>query len=99
MNKQIAIEVLGESLLHWDAFYQAHYTWILEHFMKEVHCVRKAKKLTQELFAKILLKNPELVQLKSSSCLLAILQEEMPQLKIALHRWRQELATSSYCPN
>lgn len=61
MTNQRPTEILGNSINAWDEFYQKHYNWVYQYSLSVCHNTIAAKDLTDKLFAKIVLSNPECV--------------------------------------
>ncbi len=54
-------EILGDTINAWDDFYQNHYDWVYQYSLKSCQNTLKAKELTDKIFVKLLLSNPEYI--------------------------------------
>ena len=61
MTQPQPTELLGQSINAWDEFYQKHFDWVYKYSLSVCHNTLKAKQLTDKIFVKVLLSNPEVV--------------------------------------
>ena len=61
MIYQQPTEILGHSINAWDTFYSRHFDWTYKKALEICHNTLMAKVLTDKLFAKIFLSNPEFI--------------------------------------
>lgn len=61
MSYQQPTESIGQSISVWDKFYQSHFEWTYKQALDICQNTLVAKTLTDKLFAKILLRNPEII--------------------------------------
>lgn len=59
MTYQQPTEILGHSINAWDMFYSRHFDWTYRQTLELCHNTLIAKALTDKIFAKISLSNPE----------------------------------------
>lgn len=91
-SQQPTLEIFGESIAEWDKFYEANYDWI--HKLCMEHCLnyKEAAVLTNKIFMRILLANPESVIRHNHNALLAEMEQLFPDLKPSLEKSRKILS-------
>ena len=103
MTNHKPTDLLGESISRWDAFYNAHFTWIYQSVLELMGKPAEALKLTQKIFLNFLLTNPELVLSNDQRAFESKIGERYPDLKAILSSRRTvgatQLVDTYYNPN